>query len=1654
MKVRTFMTLLVILGVVIGLSGVTYAQVHTDIDTVSVSNVAGASGKHLINITVACSTYSQPDSMFILFPPGTKILSNTSGNAYAHVDTVDGDSIKIDGKSFDATLGDIVVGDTVIHPESAAYYTTIQNKTFLLDSLISSDAFNASAYTTRPMIILDFDTTKGIISGTSFEFRAHLNVNKNDTTLTSDLPDTSYNTANGSSLLNGYIDTIFVITAFRKPDLIGGAAPDVISWAKIDTVLSHIMPGALSSITRTQDFRGYSTTKKDTAGMGIGWTNYGEPTGDPYATDSLIATLKDTYGNILLDSTSVVGLKAYNTSFTIQNPGNGKLLRLTTETGGYDNATQQDTILTTTNLTRGSGGDSVGHFLFDGDYISYSKATYVSFQIFSGSVTNTSGANTLQFVNHRPKLLSLTTSTFTASVSDSFGNVCANDSLALSSHFGTGTIYIGTNSSSVNTSIGPSGGAGLDVSGKAYFRMIVGTDATEGETTKDSLIVQVLQLQAPITSPKVTSMTWGGTNLRKPIAVDIIAGEVASVSIYPTASILTDLTSTDYHDGTYNDQGRVRAGETVIFVAEITDQFGNAKTVTSSYATDSLTWSVNSGPSGGGTFASEGVSSTIGSFSLAVDTILYTTNTTVDSDTVKVTAYLPSGGTSVATRAFYTKGNVPATFKWEVSSGKVLTSATDTVRVDSVLTVKTYIWDAYGNPADTAVRAIIGVGSQSVIGSGNASNDGIGRTGTHTLSGASSLDTLIHTDFTTNPDTTYAVAYFNSDSAKGYTYVYVKTGGTKKDSIKIIKHPENTYSLDLKLVQDDGTEVDNDSSAGAIVSGSKRSFYVRLYDLHGNLVVPDTSSVRDSTIHTGSLFRGYDFWVNPTTLDESVISVDTLIKSNPKGGDSSKVAFIGSTAGDWGVVYSGSYSVLNSEGYVKYTLRTAGGRADLGKVYAEFVSDHKGKSGVIADTAYFRTTLPEAFHHFAVFVKAPSAFNAGTETSYDIGTNYTINLSPKDVGGNPIYALGVTKLELHLLDSDGNALTFDTTKTAPTAPIQAIYWTETSQLNMMDSVSGIIWTGAWSSTDSMLGSGDSSLSINVKSTKVLTGAKLRVIANTEEITTEYDSTYDLSLSWDAGAVDTIEVAPVSATTLYEQTTFDLGIRFRDAYKNSLADSQYTVQVRTNHSNVSGLDNNFVVKEYQTARVTLNKLDSPTGMQFFATIIDNPLNGHTFNPGIYGYSSMYTVSTATLNAPSSLNATDVSGDAGGYVKLSWTASANHPGMTGTTDDDLPITYYQIYRSTTNNIASASNWAYIPATPLTSSSNTTIAAEVSTNGQTGAAYYWVAACNGDLPIATTSSASATASKVYYNKDSKAATISANYAVMGANGALISAVSNSNMATATSDAQASVYGVSEEYDPVFDFNSNSDVDLSDLSTILANYGKTVGKASVAPKMGTSKINTKVNSNGDVFDLSVDFEGEESINAYGFVVSYNPAHYEFVDATKGALLSDGFFLTNDSKPGRLVVINMMRDGSEMAQGNAANLRFQWIGEEVSSLTIENISTMNDGSEIFGVESKVIESPVAIPKEFALKQNYPNPFNPTTTIKFEMPKSSNVKLEIYNILGQKVKTLVNEDMKAGYHKVTWDGTNDYSVKVSSGMYIYIIKAGDFIARHKMVLLK
>lgn len=116
------------------------------------------------------------------------------------------------------------------------------------------------------------------------------------------------------------------------------------------------------------------------------------------------------------------------------------------------------------------------------------------------------------------------------------------------------------------------------------------------------------------------------------------------------------------------------------------------------------------------------------------------------------------------------------------------------------------------------------------------------------------------------------------------------------------------------------------------------------------------------------------------------------------------------------------------------------------------------------------------------------------------------------------------------------------------------------------------------------------------------------------------------------------------------------------------------------------------------------------------------------------------------------------------------------------------------------------------------------------------------------------------------------------------------------------------------------------------------------------------------------------------------------------------------------------------------------------------HICFTNDGCVTYSIVDSVVtnvESQPSVPTQFILYQNYPNPFNPATVISYQLPVSGNVTLKVYDVLGNEIATLVNEEKSAGVYDVDFDGSG-----LSSGIYFYKLHAGNFTKTNKMILLK
>ena len=153
-------------------------------------------------------------------------------------------------------------------------------------------------------------------------------------------------------------------------------------------------------------------------------------------------------------------------------------------------------------------------------------------------------------------------------------------------------------------------------------------------------------------------------------------------------------------------------------------------------------------------------------------------------------------------------------------------------------------------------------------------------------------------------------------------------------------------------------------------------------------------------------------------------------------------------------------------------------------------------------------------------------------------------------------------------------------------------------------------------------------------------------------------------------------------------------------------------------------------------------------------------------------------------------------------------------------------------------------------------------------------------------------------------------------------------------------------------------------------------------------------------------------------------------------------------SGSGILVYVVFIVNGSE---GDTTTIHFgeMWFNETPPDVITDGLFEVSPGSDVEDEN----EFP-GRPTKLTLFQNYPNPFNPTTVIQYALSHNTEVDITIYNISGQKIKTLVKHKEESGYQQVIWDGRNDEGKQVASGIYFYRLKAGAFTLTKRMLLLR
>lgn len=187
------------------------------------------------------------------------------------------------------------------------------------------------------------------------------------------------------------------------------------------------------------------------------------------------------------------------------------------------------------------------------------------------------------------------------------------------------------------------------------------------------------------------------------------------------------------------------------------------------------------------------------------------------------------------------------------------------------------------------------------------------------------------------------------------------------------------------------------------------------------------------------------------------------------------------------------------------------------------------------------------------------------------------------------------------------------------------------------------------------------------------------------------------------------------------------------------------------------------------------------------------------------------------------------------------------------------------------------------------------------------------------------------------------------------------------------------------------------------------------------------------------------EQIDSTSFILTWSGN-----DSTGSGIRDYSLYVAVDENPFE-VYQNTLQDTAFVFNGETGHIYKFFI---LAADNAGNLEPMKSTAEATVLTTINFNNDIALPQDYVLYQSYPNPFNPITKITYALPENSKVKIIIYNIMGQKVKTLIDREQTAGYYTIRWNGVNDSDVKVATGVYLYSIETQEFAQTKKMLLLK
>jgi parallel beta-helix repeat protein len=260
---------------------------------------------------------------------------------------------------------------------------------------------------------------------------------------------------------------------------------------------------------------------------------------------------------------------------------------------------------------------------------------------------------------------------------------------------------------------------------------------------------------------------------------------------------------------------------------------------------------------------------------------------------------------------------------------------------------------------------------------------------------------------------------------------------------------------------------------------------------------------------------------------------------------------------------------------------------------------------------------------------------------------------------------------------------------------------------------------------------------------------------------------------------------------------------------------------------------------------------------------------------------------------------------------------------------------------------------------------------------------------------------------------------------------------------------------------------IDFEDLMIFAMNYMNVAPKLS--PPMETKPAKEfalelqRQMGNSEEMLVTVHLANDgKPVKGTSVVVRFDPTYLAVKDVTGGTVFGlvgqMAFFAHKEENATVQIDAAALGAGRTVDySGDIGTIRFKVLKSGETGLRFDGVKVRNGANEEVSAQTKVMEgvsTTIPLPTAYGIAQNYPNPFNPTTTIAYQVPEVAHVTLEVYNVLGERVATLVDEQQAAGYYRVEWNGKDSEQRAVSSGMYYYRMSAGQFTSIKKMLLVK